>query len=141
MRNIAFLIVIAVFLSGCSVFLNNPTSFTAVDVSITTAEPPNRDVYFRTYRDLPQFANGPEIQEAVAIVDIVLHRRGYELQKSRVRDAIPLDNRYRHPDSGDGQTACAFLYYQGKGDKTGNLSICLSRSEWYIGPGQEVMEA
>src|SRR5258708_5791505 len=128
MRNIAFLIVIATLLSGCSIFLNNPTSFTAVDVSVTTAEPPNRDVYYRTYRDFLQFANGPDIQEAIAIVDTVLQRRGYELQKSPMRDAIPLHNRYHHPDSGYGRTVCAFLYYQGKEDKSGKLSICLSRS-------------
>jgi len=77
MRNIAFLVVIAVFSCGCAGLLysplpgENPTASTEVGLSVMTAEAPNRDIEYRTYRDFLLYVNGPDVQEALAIVDTV----------------------------------------------------------------------
>src|SRR5438445_247568 len=75
MRNIAFLVVIAVFSCGCAGPLysplpgENPTASTEVGLSVMTAEAPNREIEYRTYRDFLLYVNGPDVQEALAIVD------------------------------------------------------------------------
>jgi len=147
MRNIAFLVVIAVFSCGCAGLLysplpgENPTASTEVGLSVMTAEAPNREIEYRTYRDFLLYVNGPDVQEALAIVDTVLRRRGYELHKAQERDAVPIDNWYRHPNSGSGSVKCWFIYRQRKQDKSGSLAIIVSRSSLlYLGPGQEVMQ-
>src|SRR5438046_2888979 len=89
MRNIAFIVAIAVLLCGCAGLLysplpgENPTASTEVGLSVMTPEAPNRDIEYRPYHDFLQFVNGPDVKGARAIVDTVLRRRGYELRRRR----------------------------------------------------------
>ena len=67
-----------------------------------TSKRRNRVPLLRLKNDFLLYVNGPDVQEALAIVDTVLRRRGYELHKAQERDAVPIDNWYRHPNSGSG---------------------------------------
>ena len=118
-------------------FLSNQTTYTLVRCLVTTAEAADRNIGSQSKKHLRLIANEPEVQEALAIVDTVLRRRGYEPHKNR----NPLGTSYMLSDSKSGWENCSFGYWQRKQTKMGTLWIRLERSQWCIGPGEEAKQA